>query len=156
MYLNLRGATSLGRKSVTIWQSNCKEIRMWLLAERFLNFPKISKILINSVRRDMHRMHLMITGPTLLIFNSKWTEPTGVKSLIGELKLSMTWWTHICLVYTASLVHGDFLKPGFIKDLLPRTTICSTVPSLTTHGYWEDPRLQTSSPTDRRRTGTII
>ena len=106
--------------------------------------------------RDMHRMHSMITGLISLIFNLTWTEPTGVKSLVGELKLLTTWWTHICLAYTASLVHGDFLKPVFIKNLLPRTTICSTVPSLTTHGYWEDPRLQTPSPTRERRTGTII
>ena len=89
--------------------------------------PKVREVLISLMPclslhrwkfhgwRDMHRMHSMIIGLTSLIFNLTWTEPTGVKSLVGELKLLTTWWTHICLAYTASLVHGDFLKPVFIK-----------------------------------------
>ena len=38
----------------------------------------------------MHRMHSMITGLISLIFNSTWTEPTEVKSLVGEQKLLTT------------------------------------------------------------------
>ena len=41
--------------------------------------------------KDMYRMHLMINGLISFIFNSMWTEPTGVKSLVGEQKPSMTW-----------------------------------------------------------------